>query len=70
MDTWALGLVELQLSCVFAAKNNFFRKKDAGKKRYSGSRDGFQKLNDKDIYTDSDEENIEFDKYYSQIMIV
>ena len=29
--------------------------------RYTGSREGFQKLNDKD-YSDSEEENIEFDR--------
>ena len=38
--------------------------KSSGKrpKTYKGSRDGFQKLNDRETYSDSDEENIEFDK--------
>ena len=43
---------------------NYFRQKKASPRRYSGSRDGFQKLNDSEsIYSDSEEENIEFDKY-------
>ena len=43
--------------------NLFFRRGSRrNSKKYGGSRDGFQKLNDKDDYTDSDEENIEFDK--------
>ena len=44
--------------------NKIFSLRRGGRnaKKYGGSRDGFQKLNDKDDYTDSDEENIEFDK--------
>jgi len=36
-------------------------------KTYYGSRDGFQKLNDKDDYYDSDEENIEFDRTLTKL---
>jgi len=34
---------------------------------YNGSRDGFQKVNDKDDYYDSDEENIEFDRTLTKL---
>ena len=42
--------------------SHFRRKRRKRRGEWVGSRAGFQKLSDKDVYSDSDEENIEFDK--------
>ena len=52
----------LKLSSIFFTNSAFLcRGKKKKPSRYTGSREGFQKLNDKD-YSDSEEENIEFDR--------
>ena len=61
MQVWTIELINL---CILIYIN-FSKSTGKRPKTYKGSRDGFQKLNDRETYSDSDEENIEFDKYVS-----
>ena len=57
------GLTRVTLVIVIMKLFSHFRSKRRKRRgEWVGSRAGFQKLSDKDVYSDSDEENIEFDK--------